>query len=175
MKYVALLRGINSGKNPMIKMDVLRSAFENMGFKKVKTVIASGNIIFESDKTTEKKLEEKIEKELPKLMGFQSNAIVRTIEDIEKIVKRNPFKNVPATPFLRLHVTFLKAKPGNSFKFMSEPGLQAMGIFDRVICYMIDLENNTTPKVMGILDKKFNKETTTRTWKTIERILKAAE
>jgi uncharacterized protein (DUF1697 family) len=55
--YVAFLRGINSGLNPTTKMNVLRTAFEEMGFNNVKTVIASGNVLFDTKSTSEAQLE----------------------------------------------------------------------------------------------------------------------
>jgi uncharacterized protein (DUF1697 family) len=51
--YVAFLRGINSGRNPTIKMDLLKKAFEELGLENVKTVIASGNVIFDAEPTKE--------------------------------------------------------------------------------------------------------------------------
>jgi len=50
-KYVAFLRGINSGQNPSQKMENLRKIFEGLGFENVKSFIASGNIIFDVQKT----------------------------------------------------------------------------------------------------------------------------
>ena len=47
IKYVALLRGIGPG-NPNMRNDKLRSVFEKLGFSNVKTVISSGNVLFES-------------------------------------------------------------------------------------------------------------------------------
>jgi uncharacterized protein (DUF1697 family) len=172
MKYVALLRGINSGKNPMIKMELLKNTFESLGFKNVKTIIASGNVIFETDKVSEKLLEEKIEQALPKHIGFQSSTIVRTIEDIEKLFNKNPFKNVETGPDRRPHVTFLKHDPDTT-KISHPKGSHVVGIFDRVICYVIDISGKT-PNIMADLEKQFGKTITTRNWKTVERILKAA-
>ena len=61
MRYVALLRGINvTGKN-MIKMEMLRSTFESLGFKNVVSYINSGNLAFDCSKTAEPKLVGKLE------------------------------------------------------------------------------------------------------------------
>jgi len=49
--YVAFLRGINVGGHRRIKMAELRQAFESSGFQKVKTLLATGNVVFESPKT----------------------------------------------------------------------------------------------------------------------------
>ena len=93
-KYVAFLRGINSGKNPTVKMEVLRKTFEGLGLENVRTVLASGNVLFESS-AYENKLEQKIEEALPVLIGFSSDVIVRTIDDLHKLV-------LFAIPHLRL-------------------------------------------------------------------------
>ena len=48
-RYVAFLRGINiSGKNK-VPMAELKKAFEELGFREVKTYLNSGNVIFSSD------------------------------------------------------------------------------------------------------------------------------
>ena len=49
MKYVALLRGINAGKNRRIDMKELKLIFESIGCENVSTYINSGNVIFESN------------------------------------------------------------------------------------------------------------------------------
>src|SRR4029077_19756102 len=51
-RYVAFLRGINVGGNRVLKMDDLRKAFESLGFKDVKTVLASGNVMFDAPRST---------------------------------------------------------------------------------------------------------------------------
>ena len=43
-RYVAFLRGINSGGNQTVRMEVLRKTFEDLGFENVRTVLASGNV-----------------------------------------------------------------------------------------------------------------------------------
>ena len=48
IKYAAFLRGINVGGHTIIKMGELRKVFESLGFWNVKTVLASGNVLFEA-------------------------------------------------------------------------------------------------------------------------------
>lgn len=51
-RFVALLRGINVGRSTRIAMADLREIFEESGFSKVKTVLQSGNVVFEADAPT---------------------------------------------------------------------------------------------------------------------------
>ncbi len=153
--YVALLRGIMP-MNPNMKGEKLKAVFDSLGFKNVATVIASGNVVFESSSGNTAALEAKIEKALPKQLGFSSATIVRSREELEKLVKKNPFKGVKDEKPNYLIVTFFKDRK-------------------KELCTVITLGESTTPDFMRMLEKKHGKQQTTRTWKTVHRILKKME
>jgi hypothetical protein len=46
-------------------------------------------------------------------------------------------------------------------------------MYNSTIYSIIDLTSSKTPDLMAWLEKQFGQEITTRTWKTVERILKA--
>lgn len=60
-KYIVFMRGINVGGKNKVSMSELKELFEQNGFQDVVTYINSGNIIFSSDNTDEKKLKEECE------------------------------------------------------------------------------------------------------------------
>lgn len=60
-KYIAFLRGINVGGKNKISMSELKELFKQNGFQDVVTYINSGNIIFSSNNSDEKKLKEECE------------------------------------------------------------------------------------------------------------------
>ena len=174
-KYVALLRGI-APTNPNMRNAKLRSVFENLGFENVKTVISSGNVVFESPSRSIRKLEESIEKALPEELGFKSTTIIRSQGQLQKLVDKNPFKGMGHSQKSSLNVTFLKKKRRTDIKFpykIDNRDYELLGMYDGAICSVIDLTSAKTPDLMLWLEKKFGKEITTRTWKTVERILKA--
>jgi uncharacterized protein (DUF1697 family) len=171
--YIAFLRGINSGLNPTLKMDVLKKVFEELGFQNVKTVIASGSVIFDAEPMDESDLEQTIEKALPRAIGFEAATIVYKLPSLKRLFKMDPFKGIKITPSTRLFVTFLKKPPrvsrklsGNGFKIIKKSG--------RALFSVLDLAG-TTPDLMKSLDKEFGKTNTTRSWKTIEKIIQKAE
>src|SRR5579859_2565484 len=145
MKYVAFIRGIGPG-NPDMHSAKLKAFFEGLGFKNVKTVIASGNVIFESDLTKNKLLENIIEKNLPKVLNFNRATIIRSQKYMEELFAKDPFKGKEDLPNSRLNVTFLKSG-GEIFS-------------------VIDPESSGTPEIMRKLEKEHGKEITMRTWKT---------
>lgn len=176
-KYVALLRGI-APTNPNMRNDRLRSVFEKLGFEKVKTVISSGNVIFESPSRSIKALEERIELAFPEELGFRSTTIIRSREQIRKIVDQSPFQGLEHSQKSSLNVTFLKRKSKIDLNFpypVDNRDYTLLGMYDGAICSVIDLTSAKTPDLMTWLEKQFGKEITTRTWKTVERILKAMD
>jgi uncharacterized protein (DUF1697 family) len=72
--YLALLRGINVGGKNKISMASLKKCFEELGFDDVSTYIASGNVIFLSDKPADK-IKARIENTLTKSFKLDSELI----------------------------------------------------------------------------------------------------
>jgi uncharacterized protein (DUF1697 family) len=88
--FVALLRGVNVGGNNMISMRALKESFENLGFEQVSTYINSGNIIFKTKEHDARKLEKKIEQMLSSDYELDSKVVVRSLPEMEKLVKSLP-------------------------------------------------------------------------------------
>lgn len=107
IKFIAFLRAINVGGHN-VKMDRLKLLFEEMGFQKVETFIASGNVIFESDKTDRQQLETKIEKYLSHCLGYDVAAFIRTIDELKKIVNYKPFPDKKYEIAVSNNIGFIK-------------------------------------------------------------------
>lgn len=171
--YVAFLRGILP-TNPNMRNEKLREVFERLGFSNVQTVISSGNVLFESPSTDVKILETRIEKSLTEDLGLKSAVIIRSQEELEALIKKNLFKNFEDTPTSRLNVTFLKNTSDTKLTFPYSPedgSYQLLSLHDQAVCSVIDLSGSKTPALMSWLEKEFGKQITTRTWKTVHRIL----
>lgn len=88
-RYIAFLRAINVGGRT-VRMERLRTLFEELEFADVETFIASGNVIFEAPgKATS--LEGVIEAALEKALGFAVGAFLRTPQELERAVAASPF------------------------------------------------------------------------------------
>lgn len=177
IRYVAFLRGIGPA-NPNMHNDKLRGVLQKLGFKKVQSVISSGNVLFEAVSQDTKLLEEKIEKAWPRELGFRSTTIVRSKEELQKLVDKNPFGSVEHSQKSNINVTFLKNKVKVDMKFpykVENRAYTILGIYERAICSVIDLTSSKTPDLMLWLEKQFGREITTRTWRTVNMILKKME
>jgi uncharacterized protein (DUF1697 family) len=86
----ALLRGINVGGNNVIRMADLKEGFEAMGFDEVRTYIQSGNVIFRATESDLAKLAGRIEKALGARFHYDSRIVVRSHEQLDRIVRKAP-------------------------------------------------------------------------------------
>lgn len=117
-RYTAFLRAINVGGHN-VKMDKLRSLFEEMGFSDVKTFIASGNIVFDSAVKNVKALEQNIEKYLNEALGYNVAVYIRALPELPEIAECRPFKGERSdgeTGGSSIYIGFLKDEPANSVK-----------------------------------------------------------
>lgn len=89
-RYVAFLRGINiSGKNK-VPMAELKKAFEELGFREVKTYLNSGNVIFSSDDENIGSLTSRIETMIKEQFALDIPTFITSKEDLEDILKHAP-------------------------------------------------------------------------------------
>ena len=109
--YIAMLRGINIGPHKRIKMERLRASFEELGFAQVQTYIQSGNVVFQCRKTAPASLCKKIEARLVDDFGFSVSVIVRSREEMEKVVRGNLLLKGEGIDASKLHVLFLSEAP----------------------------------------------------------------
>lgn len=87
-RYAAFLRGVNLGKRT-VKSAELRTAFEAMGITDVRTLLASGNVLFDASAT--KGLKERIEAGLREQFKFDVPVVLRTMDELAAMVAANPF------------------------------------------------------------------------------------
>lgn len=177
IQYVAFLRGINVG-GVLVKMADLKVIFESLGFQNVRTLLASGNVIFEANETKEETLVLMIEEALTKRYGRHIAVLVRSLSDMQRLVDSEPFKAISVTPQTRLYVTFLTQKPENLLKIpyeSPEKDFWILHVSDGEVLSVKTLTNNGgTTDMMGFIEKEFGKNVTTRNWNTIEKIVKNA-
>ncbi|HEY7810459.1 MAG TPA: DUF1697 domain-containing protein [Allosphingosinicella sp.] len=88
--HVALLRGINVGGGRKVPMAELRNVAEALGFTRVRTLIASGNLLFEADAPATE-LETLLEAAVEKHFGFPVDIMVRTGAQWQATIAANPF------------------------------------------------------------------------------------
>jgi uncharacterized protein (DUF1697 family) len=108
-RFAALLRAINVGGRT-VKMTELCGLFEQARLSNVRSVIASGNVLFDSRASDAAALERRIEAALRKGLGYEVKTFVRSGPELDAVVAHDPFD--PADPVLEshtVHVIFTRA------------------------------------------------------------------
>jgi uncharacterized protein (DUF1697 family) len=175
MRYAAFLRGINVGGHKQIRMDALREAFAAWGFGDIRTLLASGNVLFEAGDEGEKVLAETISQNIEEKFGFPVSVIVRRLKELQRLVEQNPFDGVAVTKDTRLYVTLLPEKRETSLSIpyeTPEKDFAILRVSDKEVCSVLTLNmGRGTVDAMAVLEKEFGKDVTTRNWNTILKVV----
>jgi uncharacterized protein (DUF1697 family) len=107
-RYAAFLRGVNLGKRT-----VKSAELKAMGFENVKTLLASGNVLF--DAKAGKSLKAKIEARLEEQFSFKVPIVLRTVDELKAMVAANHFGR-EAGEDAQLHVLLLDQDLPKGFK-----------------------------------------------------------
>jgi uncharacterized protein (DUF1697 family) len=169
---IALLRGINVGGNRMVAMAALRSAFEELGFTGVKTLLQSGNVVFRGAAKPTAALEVRLEKEIGRRIGFTPDFHVRTAEEWRAIIAGNPFAECAARTPAHLLVTFFKAPLDRAaVKALQAaiPGREIVHADGRHL-YMTFPDGIGRSKAPALMDQTLGVRGTARNWNTVTRL-----
>jgi uncharacterized protein (DUF1697 family) len=168
-RYAAFLRGVS----PMnAKMPELKKAFEAAGFTEVKTVLSSGNVVFSARAAPEATLERKAEAAMKKRLGTAFPTIVRRLEALQRMLASDPYAGFRLKPGAKRVVTFLRGKPKRALELPVE--LDGARIL-RIEGGEVFTAYVPTPRgavFMGLIEKTFGKQVTTRTWDTVRKVAK---
>jgi uncharacterized protein (DUF1697 family) len=108
---IALLRGINVGGHNKTRMSDLCGLFCDLGLNGAKSLLQSGNVLFESTEPSNEVLEHLLEKKTADRLGVSADYLVRSAQEWERIVKRNPFPEEAKKDPSHLLVMVLKSAP----------------------------------------------------------------
>ena len=165
-RYVAFLRAVS----PMnAKMPELKRSFEAAGFTDVKTVLSSGNVIFNSRDASEAALERKAEAAMKKKLGRAFYTIVRSSDALNAMLKADPFSRFRLPKNAKRVVTFVRKPHPATLNLPIElhgARILAMNGGDIFTAYV---PSKRGPVFMNLIDKTFGKTVTTRTWDTVRK------
>lgn len=180
-RYAALLRGI-APSNPNMANDKLRGVFSSLGFTRVASVLASGNIVFDTDAGDVTALEDRIQNALQGQLGIGGGTIVRTHDELRELLNRDPFEGRKHGRSSYLIATFVKdgvhEDPEKKLPKESDPLTEVIGYDAAARAFLTVIDNSEpgkTPDFMVWLERAYGKDITTRTWLTVQRIVKKME
>ena len=97
--YIALLRGVNVGGNKMVAMAELRDMLTSLGFLDAKTLLQSGNAVFDARSKDGAQLAEEISDAIHQAHGHRPDVILRTADELRRALGHFPTgRRVPEVP-----------------------------------------------------------------------------
>jgi uncharacterized protein (DUF1697 family) len=168
--YVALLRGVNVGGNNKLPMADLRAHFGALGFDNVRTLIQSGNVVFESSHVPTC---EHIESSIEDRFAISASIALRTPQDLQRVVDQLPDA---MTEVGKLYVGFFTTKPAaadvvhlDHERFLPEQfSVSGHEVYMHLPTGMVQT------KLPDYLNRRLKVPITFRNWNTVNRILAMA-
>ncbi len=110
VRLAALLRGVNVGGRGHLAMADLARIVEGLGHAHVRTVLQSGNVVFEPAGNDIDALARELADELARELGLQVRVVMRDHADLCSALARSPFREVTDSGS-RAHLIFLDGLP----------------------------------------------------------------
>jgi uncharacterized protein (DUF1697 family) len=165
-RYVAFLRGVS----PLnAKMPELKRCFEQAGFSNVKTVLASGNVVFDTNLRSEAGIEREAEAAMERALGRTFYTIARPIPALEALLATDPFSRHGVPVDAKRVVSLLREERAPKIKLpLAADNASVLCQVGREV-FTAYLPSDKGPVFMKLIQSAFGADVTTRTWDTIRK------
>ncbi|RVD73334.1 MAG: DUF1697 domain-containing protein [Mesorhizobium sp.] len=170
--YVALLYSIILGEGRRVVMADLKAMAEGLGLKSIRTLVATGNLVFEARATKVPDLEQKLETAFEKTFGRHVDIIVRSADDWLKLAIGNPFPAESAEAGDQVAVRVMR-KPVAEHAISS---LQAYAAEDEAVLlvdgdiWLVFSRERPSSRLLAAANHKRLGIGTSRNWNTVRRL-----
>ncbi|MCO6465658.1 MAG: DUF1697 domain-containing protein [Bradyrhizobiaceae bacterium] len=168
-RYAAFLRGVSPTN---ATMPALRSSAEAAGFTNVTTVLATGNILFDSSKKSESTLAALLEVHLRETLSRDFPVIVRSVDYLQDMLSSKPYDGFTVHPSDKRVVTFLAKPLTQQLSFPIEQDGARILCVRGTEAFTVYTPSPNGPVFMKLLERTFGKSITTRTWDTVIKVAK---
>jgi uncharacterized protein (DUF1697 family) len=171
---IALLRAVNVG-GVSVAMADLRAFFEKLGFESVRTLLQTGNVVFESRHKGD--LERFLEAEAAKRMKLDTDFLVRDPGEWNAILAANPFPKMATSDPGRLVVMPLKDAPsvaGISALRAAIRGPERVEAGTRHLYLTYPDGQGRSKLTIRVIESKLGTRGTARNWNTARKIAELA-
>ena len=151
------------------KMAELRRCFESAGFTNVKTVLSSGNVVFDTRSKSETALARDIERAMDRQLKRTFYTIVRPVSRLHELIESDPFAKFRLPANAKRVVTFL-AEPhkANLSLPLERDGVRILTMSEREV-FTDYVPHPKGAVFMMLIEKTFGVKVTTRTWDTVKK------
>ena len=165
-RYVAFLRAVT----PMnASMPALKRCFERAGFTNVRTVLSSGNVVFDARAASERALERKAEAAMAKEIGHTFLTIVRPVAALTRLIDADPYAAFRLPRDAKRVVTFLRGRHKGNLKLPIEVDGARILAVRRGEVFTAYVPSPRGAVFMRLIEKTFGTNVTTRTWDSVRK------
>ncbi len=171
-RYVALLRGINVGGSNQVGMAQLKQTFERLGFTDVRTVLASGNVVFRAGEKDLAKLAKRTELAIRADFGMRIKVVLRDQKSMVKLVKAIPPSWVNDKE-MKCDVMFLGEEVDNKTVLKQlpvDPAIEDVKYVPGAIIWRIDRDKASTSRMYRIVGTELYQQMTIRNPNTVRKL-----
>jgi uncharacterized protein (DUF1697 family) len=173
---IALIRGINVGRGKRVAMADLRDMMVALGHTHVRTLLNSGNVLFQSKRPHAAKIAASIQAAIHAACGFSAAVIVITAQELDLIVDENPLLHVVDDHARHLVAFVTHPEHLAALRPMLKESWtpDALGITERV-AYLWCATGILDSKFLQAFSRKAGATVTTRNWATVRKLQAAAK
>ncbi len=174
--YIALLRGINLGRNRKVGMADLREVARSIGHADARTWIQSGNLLFSSPRRNAEQLALELERVIADRLRIPVRVLVRSREELAEVVEKNPLPEAAADPS-RFYAVFLERDPSPKVVAAIDPSdfePDQVRFGHRVIYAWYRGGLRESKLAAALADARLGVTTTARNWNTTTRLVELA-
>jgi uncharacterized protein (DUF1697 family) len=171
--HVALLRAINLPAHNKVTMTDLRDLLAQLGFGDPRSLLQSGNLVFQSPTRTGARLERFLELEAEKRLDLHTDFMVRTAGEWDTVVAHNPFPDEAKRDPAHLLVMFLKDAPDAQAVKLLNAAITGREIVraDGKHAYIVYPDGVGRSRLTtAIIEKKLGTRGTGRNWNTVLKL-----
>lgn len=155
------------------KMADLRRAFEAGGFTNIRTILSSGNVVFDGRSATDTTVARKAEAAMIETLGHSFYTIARKTSELQALIDEDPFSAFKLPKNAKRVVTFLGESKRADLKVpLEKDGATILAVRKREILTAY-VPSARGAAFMVLIEKTFGKNVTTRTWETVMKCARA--
>jgi uncharacterized protein (DUF1697 family) len=172
-RWIAFLRAINVGGHT-VKMDRLRQLFESLGYTRVETYIASGNVLFEAPEADAHALKDRTEIALLDALGFKVNAFLRTPVELAAIARYASFQPGDLEKAIAFNVAFLSTALGEEAQerlMALRTDIDDFHVHGREVYWLCRKRQSESTFSNAVLERAVSQPSTLRGMKTLQKMI----
>lgn len=171
--YIGLLRAINLGSHNKVSMADLKALLADLGMKNPRSLLQSGNLVFDSTARPTAPLEKLLETSAARKLGLQTHFFVRTGTEWQQAIANNPFpKQAKLDPGHTVLMCLRNAPPPVAVKALQDAikGREVVKIKGRHAYFLYPDGIGHSKLTMTLIERKLGTTGTARNWNTVLKL-----